>query len=96
MLKESAIVHCMLSCRQGRAHNKLSSFISVTHLRVFCLSGDSMRNEGGLVGHIGRVCVLAEVDCGMVSGPAHCHHTDSLSAMKCCKTSRGALTSCIL
>ena len=67
----TALVHCMLSCSKGLRCHKLSSLISVTHLCVHRLSGDSMRDEGSLVGHIGRVCILPEVDCSMVSRPAN-------------------------
>ena len=56
---------------KGLRCHKLSSLISVTHLCVHRLSGDSMRDEGSLVGHIGRVCILPEVDCSMVSRPAN-------------------------
>ena len=63
-------MHCMMSCPKGCTCNKVSSLISVTHLCVHRLSGDSMRDEGSLVKHVGRVCILPKVDRGMVSRPA--------------------------
>ena len=49
----------------------------VTHLAVYCLSGDLVRDEGSLVGHVGIVCILPKVYRSVVSRPAHCHHVES-------------------
>ena len=76
-------MYCVLSCPKDFTCNKLSSLIPVTHLCVHRLSGDSMRDEGSLVGHIGRVCILPEVDCGMVSRPAKYHDIRSACPVLC-------------
>ena len=53
-----------------------------------------MRGESSLVGHVGRVCVLAKIDRSLVRGPAQCHHTDLPSIDNCIDEGRGALLTC--